>query len=136
MLLISGILLILPCMIFIIILSFGPVVIWSDLIIALYVMAIFMWILLFNVPSVYMITKAETTYKKKTLRYYILAISATLVGMWFYLGIGGLIASSAGTNFRSFFFQNIWISIPIGFIIGPIIVGIAYALRRNRGLLS
>jgi hypothetical protein len=135
MIFITGLLLILPCVIFIAILLIDPFLAWTDLIIAIYTMFIIIWILFFILPSVYMISSGRlpdnTKYNKKILRYYLAAIGAIFVGMWFYLGIFGLIAESAGTDFRSFFFQNIWISIPIGAIIGPIIVCVAYEFRRH-----
>ena len=136
MILISGLLLILPCVIFIAMLLIDPFLAWTDLIIAIYTMFIVMWVIIFIIPSVYMISSGRlpdnTKYNKKILRYYLAAIVAILVGMWFYLGIFGLIAESAGTDFRSFFFQNIWISIPIGMIIGPIIVFVAWEFRKQR----
>lgn len=136
MILISGLLLILPCVIFIAMLLIDPFLAWTDLIIAIYTMFIAMWVIIFIIPSVYMISSGRlpdnTKYNKKILRYYLAAIVAILVGMWFYLGIFGLIAESAGTDFRSFFFQNIWISIPIGMIIGPIIVVVAWEFRKQR----
>jgi len=140
MILITGLLLILPCVIFIGVLLIDPFLAWADLIIAIYTMFIVMWIIIFILPSMYMISSGRLSdkikYNKKILRYYLLAIGVILVGMWFYLGIFGLIADSAGTDFRTFFFQNIWISIPIGIVIGPIIVAVAWALRRHRRLLT
>jgi len=136
MTLISGLLLILPCGIYIAILLIDPFLAWTDLIIAIYTMFIVIWIISFILPSVYMIYSGRlpdnTKYNKKILRYYLAAIWVSLMGMWFYLGIFGLIAASAGTDFRSFFFQNIWISLPIGMIIGPIIVVVAWEFRRQR----
>ena len=136
MILISGLLFILPCVIYIAMLLIDPVLAWTDLIIAIYTMLIVMWIIIFIIPSVYMINSGrlpdKTKYNKKILRYYLAAIMVILVGRWFYLGIFGLIAESAGTDFRSFFFQNIWISIPIGMIIGPIIVVVAWEFRKQR----
>ena len=135
MLLISGLLLIFPLVIFIAALLVDPFIVWADLIIAIYTMFIVMWIIMFILPSVYMIYSGKLPdnpkYNKKILRYYIAAIAVILVGMWFYLGIFGLIAESAGTDFRSFFFQNIWISIPIGVVLGPIIVCVAWNLRSH-----
>ncbi len=134
MILISGLLLIFPLVIFIAVLLIDPFLAWSDLIIAIYTMFIVMWIIMFILPGVYMISFGrlpdKTKYNKKILRYYIAAIVVILVGMWFYLDIFGLIAGSAGTDFRSFFFQNIWISIPIGIVIGPIILAVAWGLRN------
>ena len=136
MTLISGLLLILPCGIYIAILLIDPFLAWTDLIIAIYTMFIVIWIISFILPSVYMIYSGRlpdnTKYNKKILRYYLAAIWVSLMGMWFYLGIFGLIAASAGTDFRSFFFQNIWISIPIGAIIGPIIACVAWEFRHQR----
>ena len=133
MIFITGLLLSLPCVIFIAILLIDPFLAWTDLIIAIYTMFIVIWILFFILPGVYMISSGRlpdnTKYNKKILRYYLAAIGTILVGMWFYLGIFGLIAGSAGTDFRSFFFQNIWISILIGAIIGPIIVCVAWEFR-------
>ena len=136
MILISGLLFILPCVIYIAMLLIDPFLAWTDLIIAIYTMLIVMWIIIFIIPSVYMINSGRlpdnTKYNKKILRYYLAAIMVILVGMWFYLGIFWLIAESSGTDFRSFFFQNILISIPIGMIIGPIIVVVAWEFRKQR----
>ena len=135
MILFSGLLLIIPCGIFIAILQIDPFIAWADLIIALYTMVIVIWIISFILPSGYMIYSGRlpdnTKYNKKFLRYYIAGIGTSLVGMWFYLGLFGLIGETKGTDFRTSFFQNIWISIPIGIVIGPFIVGFLWEFRKR-----
>ena len=59
MILITGLLLILPCVIFIGVLLIDPFLAWVDLIIAIYTMFIVMWIIIFILPSVYMISSGR-----------------------------------------------------------------------------
>ena len=138
MLIITGFLLSLPLIIFTISLLIDPILVWTDLVITIYIMLMILWVLLLLIPGIYIIyatnPKKDRKYSKNILRYHFVTVSLTFIGITLFnlIAYQMSLAYDPGVTFRDTFFANFWIAIPIGFLLGIGLLALGWILYELR----